>query len=92
MRYFAKHTNNLPRLKYVLPAPRRSACWNDKSLKERLVRSKLKSPNKIAPGNYKCGSKLCQICDIISLENEFTDRWKNKHIRPVLIWTATVIV
>ena len=50
------------------------------------------NPNKIAPGNYKCGSKLCQNCDIISLENEFTDRCKNKHVRPILIWIATVIV
>ena len=92
MRYFAKHTSKLPRLKYVLSAPRIVTFWNDKSLKERLVRSKLKNPNKIAPGNYKCGSKLCQICDIISLENEFTDRCKNKHVRPILIWIATVIV
>ena len=68
----------LPRLQYVLPTPPRVAFRNDKSLKDKLVRSKIKSPNRRDPGKYKCGSNLCQICNIISLENEFTDRHKSK--------------
>ena len=56
----------------------RVAFRNDKSLKDKLVRSKLKNPNRIDPANYKCTSNLCQICNIISLENEFTDRHRSK--------------
>ena len=67
-----------PRLNHVLPVPLRVAFWNEKSLKDEIVRSKQKILNKRAPGNYKCGKKLCQICNIISLENEFTNRHKSK--------------
>ena len=73
-----RHTLKSPRLQYVLPTPPRVAFRNDKSLKDKLVRSKLKNPNRRDPGNYKCGSNLCQICNIISLENEFTDRHRSK--------------
>ena len=72
------HTFKSPRLKYALPAPQRVAFRDDKSIKDKLVRSKLKNPNKRVPENYKCGSRLCQICDLISLENEFTDRHKRE--------------
>ena len=40
------HTLKSPRLQYVLPTPPRVAFRNDKSLKDKLVRSKLKNPNK----------------------------------------------
>ena len=55
------HTFKSPRLKYVLLSPPRVEYWNDKSLKYKIVRSKLKN-------------QLDQIYDMISLENEFTDR------------------
>ena len=73
-----RHTLKSPRLQYVLPTPPRVAFRNDKSLKDKLVSSKLKNPDRRDPGNYKCGSNLCQICNIISLENEFTDRHRSK--------------
>lgn len=77
MRYFAKrsHTFKSPRLKYVLPSPPRVEYQNDKSLKYKIVRSKLKNQNKRAPKSNKGGSKLDQIYDMISLENEYTDRY-----------------
>ena len=62
-----RHIYKPPRLKYTLTAPPRVAFQNDKSLNEKLIQSKLKNSNKGVPGNYKCGSKLCQISDIISL-------------------------
>ena len=67
-----------PRLQYVLPTPPRVAFRNDKSLKDKLVRSKLKNPNRRDPGNYKFESNLCQICNIIFFENEFTGRHRKK--------------
>ena len=60
------HTLESPRSQYVLPTPPRVAFRNDKSLKDKLVRSKLKNPNRRDPVNYKCGSNLCQICNMIS--------------------------
>ena len=68
------HTFKSPRLKYVLLSPPRVEYWNDKSLKYKIVRSKLKNQNKRAPESNKGGSKWDQIYDMISLENEFTDR------------------
>lgn len=55
MRYFAKrsHTFKSPRLKYVLPSPPRVEYQNDKSLKYKIVRSKLKNQNKRAPKSNK---------------------------------------
>ena len=67
--YLCHQVTKSPRLKYTLPAPPRDAFQNDKSLKDKLIRSKLKNPNKRELGNYKCGGKLCQISDIISLQN-----------------------
>ena len=72
------HTFKPPRLKYVLPSPPRVAFRNDKSLKYKLVQSKLRNPNKRTLESNKYGSKLGQIYDIISLENEFTDRHKRE--------------
>ena len=65
-------------MQYVLPTQPRVAFWNDKSLKDKLVRSKLKNPNRRDPVNYKCGSNLCQICNMISWDDEFTDRDRSK--------------
>ena len=56
-------------MKYALPTPLRVS---------KLVRSKLKNSNKRAPGNFKLGRQLCQNYDVISLENEFTNRHKSK--------------
>ena len=72
------HTFKSPRLQYVLPTLPRLTFRNDKSLKDKLFRPKLKNPNRRDPGDYKYGSNLCQICNIISLENEFTNRHRSK--------------
>ena len=85
-----RHNYKSARLKYVLPAPPRVAFRSNKSLNNKLIRSRLKNTNKRAPRNYKCGSKLCQICEIISLENELLICAKVKHIKSILILIATV--
>ena len=61
-----------------LSTPTKVAFRNDKSLKDKLVRSKFKNRNRRDPGIYKCASNLCQTCNIISLENEFTDRHRSR--------------
>ena len=40
--------------------------------KHTIIQKSKKAPNKRGSGNCLCGSKLCQIYNIISLENEFT--------------------
>ena len=45
-----RHTLKSPRLQYVLPTPLRVAFPNDKSLKDKLARSKLKNLNRRDPG------------------------------------------
>lgn len=43
------HRDKTPRLKYVLPIPPRVAFKNDKSLKDKLVSSKLQNSKRRAP-------------------------------------------
>ena len=92
LKMFMRYSAKSPRLHYVLPTPPRVAFQNDKLLKDKLVRSKLKNSNRWDSGNYKCGNNLCQICNIISLEIEFTDRHRTKTYKINLISIVTVNV
>ena len=58
------------RLSGVLPSPPRVAFRNPKTLRDRLVRSKLKI-EKEEPVVYKCGHSNCEICNVLKLGDEF---------------------
>ena len=59
------------RLSKVLPSPTGVAFHNAKSLKDCLVRSKLKPESNVTTGNFNCSSKRCEICKILVPGNEF---------------------
>ena len=79
-----RHTTRSPSLSAVLPSPPRVAFRNPKTLKDHLVRSKLKirDSNDEENGIYKCGSINCNICNVLYLSNEFrsTVTGKRYHI------------
>ena len=68
-----RHIIRSPRLSAVLASPRRVAFSNPKTLKDHLVRSKLKirDSNDEENGIYKCGNVRCDICDVLYLTNKF---------------------
>ena len=66
-----RHVNKSIKLSQVLTSPPRVAFRNAKTLKDRLVRSKLKSCNEIESGTFKCGSKRCEVCNVLTLGDEF---------------------
>ena len=49
----------------VLPSPPRVAFRNSKTLKDKLVRSKLKTVKTVSPGTGICGRKNCHICNLL---------------------------
>ena len=59
-----RHTLKSLRLTAVLPSPPRLAFRNPKTLKDHLVRSKLKT-NYEKRGVTICGRKNCEICHIL---------------------------
>ena len=61
---------NSQRLSGVLLSPPRVAFRNPKTLRDCLVRSKLKV-DKEEPGVYKCGHSNCEICNVLKLGDEF---------------------
>ena len=66
-----RHVAKSVKLSKVLTSPPRVAFRNAKTLKDRLVRSKLKTkPNK-EPGVFACGRSNCEICDVLLLGKEF---------------------
>ena len=70
-------------LKAILPIPPRVAFRNAKSLKDMLVRSKLKpvSPN-LEKGNFRCSfDKRCQICPLMTGENSFKCTYNGKEFK-----------
>ena len=79
-----RHTIRSPRLSAVLASPPRVAFRNPKTLKDHLVRSKLKirDYNDEENGIYKCGNINCDICNVLDLSNEFqsTVTGKKYHI------------
>ena len=58
------------RLSKVLPSPTGVAFHNAKSLKDCLVRSKLKPESNVTTSNFNCSSKKCEICKILVPRNE----------------------
>ena len=70
-------------LKAILPIPPRVAFRNAKSLKDMLVRSKLKpvSPN-LEKGNFRCSfDKRCQICPLMTGQNSFKSTYNGKEFK-----------
>ena len=68
-----RHSIRSPRLSAVLPSPPRVAFSNLKTLKDHLVRSRLKirNSNDEENGIYKCGNMICDVCNVLYLSNEF---------------------
>ena len=67
-----RHIEKLSLLKLVLPKPPRVAFHNPKSLREKLIGSKLKSEKEKRWGNFSCSRKNCKICKILYPCNKFT--------------------
>ena len=61
----------MPLLKSVLPKPPRVAFRNPVSLRDKLVRSKLKSEDEKEGGNFPCCRKNCDICNILNPSDKF---------------------
>ena len=59
-----RHIEKSPLLKSVLPKLPRVVFRNPKSLRDKLVRSKLKSGDEKERGNFPCCRKNCDICNI----------------------------
>ena len=57
-------------LSKVWTSPPRVVFYHAKSLKDSLVRSKLKLESDVATGNFNCTSKRCKICKIVVPGNE----------------------
>ena len=67
-----RHTKSSIRLSTVLPKPPRMAFRNPKTLKDKLVRSKLKPQSYLRNvGVEKCGFVNCHICRVLDLGNTF---------------------
>ena len=71
MRKAHGHIFKSKRFSKVLTSLPRVAFRNAKSLKDRLVRSKLKPESNIATGNLKRKSKRSKICKILVPGDEF---------------------
>ena len=74
-----RHIEKSPVLYQVLPKPPRVAFRNPKTLKDKLVRSKLKIPTECnIKGFSKCNKKNCEICDIVVAGDEFRSSYNGK--------------
>ena len=60
-----------PTLKAVLPKPPRVAFRNPKTLRDKLVRSKIRENDEEERGNFLCGHSNCEICKILEPGKEF---------------------
>ena len=58
-------------LKVVLPKPPRIAFRNPKTLRDKLVRSKLKLTDDAKRGNFPCRRGNCEICNILKPGKQF---------------------
>ena len=56
-----------PAIKAVLPKPPRVAFRNPKTLRDKLVRFKIRENHEEKRGNFPCGHSNCQICRYHSL-------------------------
>ena len=60
-----------PTLKAVLPKPPRVAFRNPKTLRDKLVISKIRENDEEERGNFPCGHSNCEICKILEPGKEF---------------------
>ena len=70
-------------LKAILPTPLRIAFQNAKSLRDMLVRAKLKPvSSNLEKGNFRCSfDKRCQICPLMIGENSFNITYNGKEFK-----------
>ena len=61
----------LQALKAVLPKPPRVAFRNPKTLRDKLVRSKIRQNDEEERGNFPCEHSNCEICKILEPGKEF---------------------
>ena len=59
-----RHVQKSPMLKVVLSKPQSVAFRNPKTLRDKLVRSKLKISDDAERGNFQCGRGNCEIYNI----------------------------
>ena len=79
-----QHVNKSPLLQRVLLKPPRVVFRNSKTLRNKLVRSKLKINLATGEGKgcFECGDgSKCQICKILKRSNEFTSSWNSKKLK-----------
>ena len=60
-----------PALKAALPKPPRVAFSNKKTLRDKLVRSKIRQNDEEQRGNFPCRHSNCEICKILEPGKEF---------------------
>ena len=58
-------------LKAVLPKPPRIAFHNPKTLRDKLVHSKLKLTDDTERRNFPCGKGNCEICNVLKPGKQF---------------------
>ena len=66
-----RHIEKSPLLKSALPKPPQIAFCNPKSLRDKLVQSKLKSKDEKERRHFPCCGKNCDMCNILYLSNQF---------------------
>ena len=66
-----RHVQKSPVLKAVLPKPPRTAFPNPKTLRDKLICSKLKLTDDSEQGSFSCGRGNCEICNILKPDKEF---------------------
>ena len=79
-----QHVNKSPLLQRALSKLLRIVFRNPKTLRKKLVKSKLKR-NLVTgedKGYFECGDgSNCQICEILKKSNEFTNSWNSKKLK-----------
>ena len=73
-----RHIEKSSLLKSVLPKPPRVAFCNPKFLRDKLVRSKLKSEDEKKRGNFPRCRKYCDICNILYPSDKFRSTVKGE--------------
>ena len=86
-----KHALKSPRLLSVLPSPPRVAFRNAKTIRDKLVRSKLKEFIYKDTGINICGRSNCDICKILESEDQFETTTTKKKYRINFPLIATVV-
>ena len=71
LRNAQRHVYKSARLAKVLKSPPRVAFRNAKTLKDRLVRSKLRNESEVETGSFKCNGKRCDVCNYIEPGSKF---------------------